>query len=248
MQKPKTLCQKCQCSISNNNYNKHVNSCKGKISWFVRNANGLPVSNKSNKKYDIENYDWNEIQKYYNDNHTFMEVCKEFKCSTTLLSIASKQGLLVTRARSNTAKLRGKYENLKLSDKTKENIRAGMRKAVLEGRQKTPKPYGKFCKVFHHISWLGNEEVLHAGWELKVALHLDAKQIKWTKSKQSVTYTFNGNLHEYFPDFYLEDLGYYVEVKGRQTEKDLAKWEQFPHKLRVLNKNHINKLEEFFSV
>lgn len=244
MQKPKTLCKKCQCLISNNNYSKHATGCKGSPSWFVRNANNLQVGIPTNKKHKELN--WQLIQSYYDNNHTFMEVCKEFNISPSTLSKFVKAGKLLTRSKLESKQLRGTNKGRPHSKDEKLRISRSMRLAVLEGRQKTPKPYGRFCKIYHHISWLGNKEVLHGGWELKVALFLDNKKIKWTKSKQSFTYIFEGNLHEYFPDFFLEDLNCYVEVKGRQTEKDLAKWNQFPEKLQVLNKNHINNLEKFF--
>jgi hypothetical protein len=240
-------CPVCKIQITNQGFKNHIKSCNGKLSWYVRKKNNLPINSINNKKYDLKNYNWEKIQTYYNDNHTFMDVCREFKCNTTLLSTASKQGLFVTRSRSDTARLRSKYKNLEHSKENKEKISSGMRKAVLEGRQKTLKPYGKFCKIFHHISWLGNEEILHGGWELKVALFLDSKKIKWNKPRNSFTYVWLNKKHEYFPDFFLKDYQNYIEVKGQKTERDEAKWSQFSEKLLILDHKHINNLEDFFS-
>lgn len=239
-------CPVCKIQITNRGFKNHTKSCKGKLSWFVRKRNNLPIAPVNNKKYNLTDYNWEEMQKYYNNNHTFMEVCKEFNCNTTLLSSAVKSGLFVSRKRSDTARKRGNYDNLKISEELKEKISASMRKAVLEGRQKTPKPYGKFCKIFHHISWLGNSEILQGGWEYKVALFLDNKKIKWLKPKHSFTYEWLNKKHEYFPDFFLEDYKSYVEVKGQKTERDEAKWAQFPKKLLILDQRHIKNLEKFF--
>jgi predicted nuclease of restriction endonuclease-like RecB superfamily len=47
----------------------------------------------------------------------------------------------------------------------------------------------------------------------------------------------------YFPDFYIESLDLYVEIKGYETERDRAKWFQFPHKLVVLKLDEINQIK-----
>jgi hypothetical protein len=46
------------------------------------------------------------------------------------------------------------------------------------------------------------------------------------------------------PDFYLIESDTYVEVKGYKTEKDEAKWNQFPkhRKLKILMKEDLISL------
>ena len=122
-----------------------------------------------------------------------------------------------------------------------------MRKAVLEGRQKTPRPYGTYGTTICHVSWLGNEEVLHGGWELKVAKYMDERKINWSKSKEHFTYIFEEKEHEYFPDFYLKDYDLFIEVKGQTMPKDLEKWKQFPRKLQIIDNKSIKDLPQFFS-
>jgi hypothetical protein len=143
-------------------------------------------------------------------------------------------------------KLRGTLKVPKMTSEMREKVSKGMRKAVLEGRQKTPKPYASRLTIYYHNSWMNNIEVLHGGWELKVAKYMDENKINWTKSKEHFTYIFEDNKHEYFPDFYLKDHDLYIEVKVPIQDKDYAKWEQFPKKLLIINKNHINRLDEFF--
>lgn len=55
-------------------------------------------------------------------------------------------------------------------------------------------------------------------------------------SEESFAYIFEGKERKYTPDFYLVDSDEYVEIKGYKTDKDAAKWEQFPEhrKLKVL--------------
>ena len=48
------------------------------------------------------------------------------------------------------------------------------------------------------------------------------------RCKDSFSYNFQNKLRRYTPDFYLVDTCEYVEIKGYKTEKDDAKWCQFP--------------------
>lgn len=45
----------------------------------------------------------------------------------------------------------------------------------------------------------------------------------------------------YYPDFYLPQDDLFIEVKGYETERDRAKWRDFPLKLKVIRKSDIEK-------
>lgn len=47
--------------------------------------------------------------------------------------------------------------------------------------------------------------------------------IQFMRNNIAFPYIYNGETKSYFPDFYLNALDEYVEVKGIQTDKDLAK-------------------------
>lgn len=243
----KIVCDKCNCNISNNNFKIHFEKCNRNPSSYIRKRNNLPIC-LSNKKTlsNNKNINWEEIQEYYNENHTYRDIQKKYKITSSAIAKAVKQGLLKTRTASESIALRGSLKTPKMTLEMREKISKGMRKAVLEGRQKTLSPYGSRIKIFHHISWLNNEEILHGNWERKVAEFMDNSKINWTKSKKSFTYIFESGEHEYFPDFYLLDYNLYIEVKGQITCKDLEKWKQFPEKLLILDKYNINKLNDFF--
>lgn len=69
--------------------------------------------------------------------------------------------------------------------------------------------------------------------------------IKWQRNKDSFAYTFQGKERRYTPDFYLIDDDVYIEIKGYKTEKDDAKWTQFPphRKLVVLMKKNLVEMK-----
>ena len=83
-----------------------------------------------------------------------------------------------------------------------------------------------------HIDYNGIN--LHGTWELKYAQYLDANNIKWIRNKESFSYNFEGKNRKYTPDFYLPETNEYVEIKGYKTNKDDAKWNQFPKHLKLL--------------
>lgn len=248
--RPTKLCTKCNCQIANNNIKKHFEKCNGKPSYAVRKSNKFPINTNYNNdlcKANLASLNWKEIQAYYNDNHSFRDVQKQYNLSSHRLARYVKEGYLKTRSSHETMKLRGTRKTPVMTPEMKEKVSKGMRKAVLEGRQKTPRPYGTYGTTIRHTSWLGSEEVLHGGWELKVAKYMDEHKIHWCKSKEHFTYIFEEREHEYFPDFYLKDYDLFIEVKGQIMTKDLEKWKQFPKKLLIIDQKTIKRLDEFFS-
>lgn len=84
---------------------------------------------------------------------------------------------------------------------------------------------------------------LNGRWELLVAEFLDSKQIKWTNKIDGINYQWKGKEHLYFPDFYLEDMNMYIEVKGFERERDRAKWKSMDN-LIIIKLKEINKIKK----
>ena len=79
---------------------------------------------------------------------------------------------------------------------------------------------------------------LQGQWEVDFYNWCKSKSIKIDRPMQSFDYEFDG-IRKYFPDFFLPDYSLFVEVKGYETEKDMAKWRDFPHKLLIVRKADI---------
>jgi len=145
---------------------------------------------------------------------------------------------LVTRG----ANIRKALTGNRLSLQHKASVSKGMLKAYKEGRiDVNTNPSGRSKKQWY-TNWLGNSEFLHSSWELVVAEALDKHKIVWNKAKRGYKYTWSGEEHSYFPDFYLSSYDLFVEVKGYKTERDTAKWQAFPDKLVVLMRNEIERI------
>lgn len=194
--------------------------------------------------------DWVEVQKFYDDMKSIKETVDHFRVGFSTIVKATKRGQFKSRGRAATAELRRCNKIIKpytITEECREKRRESMRKAVLEGRQKTPRPWGSKMTIYKATNTAGKEETLHGGWEKIVADYMNANNITWNKVKESFSYEWEGRIHQYFPDFFLADMNIYIEVKGYETDRDRCKWSDFPHKLLVIDKRNIKKLDDFFA-
>ncbi len=85
---------------------------------------------------------------------------------------------------------------------------------------------------------------LDSSWEVAYAEYLDKNNVKCIRNKIMFPYPWGKKTKYYIPDFYLLDEDLYVEIKGLKTDKDIAKWENFPsyYKLKTLEKEELEKL------
>lgn len=80
-------------------------------------------------------------------------------------------------------------------------------------------------------------------WELDFYKWCEKNNVNCVRNTTGFYYEFNGP-RTYYPDFYLPDISTYVEVKGRETEKDLAKWKYFKFKLIKVRKKEIDMIRK----
>lgn len=98
------------------------------------------------------------------------------------------------------------------------------------------------CRIYEH-----KEMKLRGSWELQTAKSLDAVGIEYTNKITPFDYVYNGKEHLYFPDFYLPEFDFYIEVKGRETDRDHAKW-RVVNNLIVLRNPEIKRLKSGESI
>lgn len=84
-------------------------------------------------------------------------------------------------------------------------------------------------------------KIFKGTWELDVAKYLKHLSILFEQPTTPFDYSWNGSIHKYFPDFFLPEYETYLEVKGYQRERDLAKWAVVP-KLIVIAKKEIDEI------
>ena len=100
------------------------------------------------------------------------------------------------------------------------------------------------CKKYRYNSLIAGEITLDGTWELEVAKWLDAQNYNWKRNKQRFQYINLKNVISYYtPDFWVEELNGYLEVKGYETELDRCKWQQFTENLIVWKRKDLQKLK-----
>lgn len=80
-------------------------------------------------------------------------------------------------------------------------------------------------------------------WELDFYKWCMANGVYIERCTEWFDYVWQGN-RKYNPDFYLPELDIYIEVKGYETDRDRAKWRDFPRKLRVIKEKEIKLIRE----
>ncbi|CAB5226293.1 hypothetical protein UFOVP760_72 [uncultured Caudovirales phage] len=63
--------------------------------------------------------------------------------------------------------------------------------------------------------------IFDSSWEVKIAKHLDKKQIKWERSRKHVLYWVDSNKIErrYYPDFFLTEHNIYIDPKNSYKQE-----------------------------
>jgi hypothetical protein len=120
----------------------------------------------------------------------------------------------------------------------RENHSKSMKKAVEEN----PEAYSSSNRgrtkqiIYEGLKFQGN-------WEVEFYKWCKTQNIVCDRLPGHFEYDWNGK-RKYFPDFYIPSLDLYVEVKGYATERDHAKWDQFPKRLAVISKDQIYLMKE----
>jgi hypothetical protein len=78
-------------------------------------------------------------------------------------------------------------------------------------------------------------------WELDFYKWAEKEGLEPTRPDEGFKYDWNG-IRTYFPDFYIPSMDLYIEVKGYETERDRAKWLQFPKSLCIIKEREIKQI------
>lgn len=184
--------------------------------------------------------------KIYSDNiKKYNNLPKEKKTIRNGYTKAKEQGRIYIISKETRKKLGEASHKRVWSDESRLKLSLSMKLAV----QKYPESYNKnnVCGRVKNITYLsrtGEEIILKGSWEYMVAKFLDDNNISWTNNIHPFEYVYNDTKHFYFPDFYLYDYDIYLEVKGYKRDKDIAKWNNFPKLLVVLEKREIELIKK----
>jgi len=239
-------CDKCKQNISKSNFNKHIKRCDGVLDYWAKRKHGLLEIDTN-----VECKFCNKINKNANSNRNHQRLCKVnpnkqltfieknpylFKAenpnhiNSNHFIKAKKLGLpkpIVSQETRNKLSIirrsRSDEYNKKIGAKVSETVSQKM----LEGTWHTYAD-GKFSKKYIYKGIL-----FDSSWEMKYAMWLDSMDIEWERCKNKFPYEFENKKKNYIPDFFLKNTQEYIEIKGLKTDRDIAKWEQFPKDLKL---------------
>lgn len=101
---------------------------------------------------------------------------------------------------------------------------------------------GRGVKTWYE-SPIAGRVYLRSSYELIFAKWLDSNLINWKANSECFNYRYNDKNFKYYPDFYLIDTDEYIEIKGFKTDRDISKWRDFPHKLRIMYREDLINLD-----
>jgi hypothetical protein len=84
---------------------------------------------------------------------------------------------------------------------------------------------------------------LQGQWEVDFYLWAKAQGLDPKRPTEAFRYEWNGE-RWYHPDFYIESQDLYVEVKGYETDRDRAKWRDFPKNLCIIKEAEIKQIRQ----
>lgn len=223
-------------------YNKGQTTIRYWLKKFGLKTN--PIHNPTGtNKYDLYlKIDWSICQTLIDNGMTWRELLKN-GFSAKSLQWAVNNGKLKLKTTSESLKYAhatGKFDYT--SYRTPEHRKKMAKFGGL-------KPNSGKCKHIKYTMKDGRVVDIQGTWELKFVKFLDAVGVKWDRNRVGYKYVFDGKEKLYFPDFIITNVGsapIFIEVKGYETDKDRAKWKQFPFPLQIVKKTEIQDLESWY--
>lgn len=189
---------------------------------------------KNRSKHLNDQFNWNEIQVAYSEGLSLRDIGSEFSVTQGVLRGAIKRGNLIVRSRKHATLLARQNGKGILSDKGRASLEDSARNRIIERYEQGWLPKAGRCKKYKYISPFAGEISLDGTWELEVAKWLDKNEFNWRRNTKRFKYiNLKNKISFYTPDFWVEQLGGYLEVKGYETELDRCKWSQFIEPLVV---------------
>lgn len=202
-------------------------------------------NNNQNKIIDLDNDVIIQLQEKYDSGLSWKLAVAALGKGKLPIARALKQGKLKSRTLSQSMEIAHKHgrsgeSTLSADVKTRKNN--AIKNCALKRHAEGWDNKAGRCKKYKYHSDVAGEVTLDGTWELETAKWLDKNKYNWKRNKTRFEYThLNGKRGHYTPDFWVEEFGGYLEIKGYETDLDRCKWSQFPDKLIVWKKKELKE-------
>ena len=184
-------------------------------------------------------YNWHDIQIDYNNGLSQRDIVKKYKMSSRTLTVAVRDGKLISRSRSVAASL----DAIKNPRSHTKEFKTKQRERIIARYKAGWMPKAGRCKKYKYVSPIAGEIYLDGTWELAVAKWLDINHYDWKRNTKRFEYVnLKGSKSFYVPDFWVKELNGYLEVKGYETDLDRCKWSQFKEPLTIWKRKKLTEM------
>lgn len=176
-------------------------------------------------------YDWNEIQKYYDDNHTWEDIKNNFGCCNSSIQKAIKRGDLYLRNKSLAIKLAHKKypESFRHTKETKEKISRSRKKYLEDNPEMVPYLLNHYSKGPSYPERYFKEVFEKENILLEQYKQIKYYQLDFYNDEKKIAIEIDGDQHytderikesDKRKDKYLENEGWYVfRIKWSSYQK-----------------------------
>lgn len=229
--------------ISSNSLQAHQYRCKRNPNKII--VNNLPKKNVGKPcrfcNQNIRVKDLNKHEIWCDNNPNYDKVRVFFKNDPNkILNQYTKSILLglpqYVASEETRQKLAKHSKNIQWTDEKRKKHSDAMKLAVVNN----PESYKKSNRRGKRIKKYDMD--FDSPWELDFYEWCLKNNIAVIDYTGFFKYEFEGNIHNYNPDYYLPDYNLYVEVKGYHDEKDLCKWSNFTKDLTILFHNEMKMI------
>lgn len=186
------------------------------------------------------NYNWNMMQIAYDNGLSQRELAVKFNIPNSLVQAAVKEKLLICRSPIEARILAKSQGKCLITKDGRRRLSESAKILILARYEAGWMPKAGRCKKFSYSSPIAGDVLVDGTWELAVAGWLDQQHYNWRRNVKRFEYTnLSGTISHYTPDFWVEELNGYLEIKGYETALDRCKWSQFTEPLIIWKKSDL---------
>ena len=143
----------------------------------------------------MKNINWLDVQKYYDNNHFWNDVLKEFNICSQVLTNAVKSGKIITRGKSQSAKLHSLLYPQKHTEETKKKISEIRKKYLQEHPDKVPYLLNHYSKGESYPEKYFNDILSKTNLKYERYFQFSIYQLDFAFIDKSVNLEIDGSQH-----------------------------------------------------
>lgn len=146
-------------------------------------------------KSNLDDYDWVNIQKYYDCDGTWRGVMDEYNIHSNIITMAKKRGLFKTRNRSESIILSCKLNPKTLSEETKKKISISRIKYLKENPDKVPYLLNHYSKGESYPETYFDKIFMKSGLKYDKFLQISIYQLDFAFTVNGINVEIDGDQH-----------------------------------------------------